>query len=80
MKKIDQRGEGAFSTILLVIFLAGLAYAGYVYLWPMVSGPENPVPQTANSTPVPGDAKAGSPAAAAVQGAEALGELSSGGR
>jgi hypothetical protein len=80
MKNIGQKGEGAFSTILLLVFLAGAAYAGYVYLWPMVSGSEKSAPPTAESTPVPGGAKASSPAGAAVQGAEALGELSSGGR
>lgn len=79
MKNIGQKGEGAVKTILLLVILAGAVYAGYVYLWPMLSGP-SPAPQTAAATPVPGDAKAASPAAAAVQGANALGEISSGAR
>ena len=79
MKTISQKGEGALKTILLLFVLAGAVYAGYVFLWPMVSGPGSQT-ASADATPTPGEAKAGSPAAAAVQGAQAAGDLYSSGR
>ncbi len=79
MKTISQKGEGALKTILLLFILAGALYAGYIFLWPMVSGPGSQS-ASADATPTPGEAKAGSPAAAAVQGAQAAGDLYSSGR
>ena len=79
MITINQKGEGALKTVLLLFILVGAAYAGYVYLWPMLSGPGSQA-TSAGPTPTPGEAKAGSPAAAAVQGAQAAGELYSSGR
>ena len=79
MKTISQKGEGALKTILLLFVFAGAAYAGYVFLWPMLSGPDSQA-ASAGPTPTPGEAKAGSPAAAAVQGAQAAGDLYSSGR
>ena len=79
MKTISQKGEGALKTILLLFVLAGAAYAGYVFLWPILSGPDCQS-ASAGATPTPGEAKAGSPAAAAVQGAAAAGEIYSSGR
>ena len=71
-------GEGMVQNLLFLIVLAGLGYAGYVYLWPMVAGPGTPKTQTA--APAAGDPKPGSMAGAAVQGAAAAGELYSSGR
>ncbi len=84
MKKINQKGEGMVSTILILIVLAGAGYAGYVYLWPMVSGSDKPVPQAASAevTPTPSETtgKAGGMAGAAVQAGQAAGDLYSSGR
>jgi len=77
MKKMNQKGEGMVQNILFVLILAGLGYAGYTYLWPMVSGPSTPAAQTAAPA---GDPKAGSMAGAAVQGAAAAGEVYGSGR
>ena len=80
MKKLDSKGEGPLMPVLIVVILAGLAYAGYVYIWPMVSGPSSQ-PSVAQVTPTPGgEQKAGSMAGAAVQGAQAAGDLLSSGR
>jgi hypothetical protein len=79
MKRLDQKGEGMVSTIILVVVLAGLGYVGYVYLWPMATKADNA--KSANTTPVPAkDAPAGSPAAGMVQGAQAAGEVLGSGR
>ena len=83
MKKINQKGEGLVSTLLILALLAGAGYAGYVYLWPMVSGPDKPAPAAAAQvTPVPAEStgKAGGMAAAAVQAGQAAGDLYSSGR
>jgi flagellar basal body-associated protein FliL len=79
MKKLNSKGEGPLIPVLIIVILAGLAYAGYVYLWPMLSGPSSQ-PSLAQVTPTPGEAKAGSMAGAAVQGAQAAGDLLSSGR
>lgn len=76
MKRLGQKGEGMVQNLLFILVLAGLGYAGYVYLWPMVAGPE----PAAAGTPAAGGAKAGSPAGAAVQGAAAAGEVYGSGR
>jgi|GEM_PF-2894337 len=78
MKKVNQKGEGMVQNLLFLVILAGIGYAGYVYLWPMVSGPSSPATQTA--APPTADQKAGSMAGAAVQGAAAAGEVYGSGR
>ena len=78
MKKLNNRGEGMIQNILFLAVFAGLAYAGYVYLWPKTSSTPAPTSQTAASPT--GDQKAGSMAGAAVQGAAAAGEVYGSGR
>lgn len=78
MKKINQKGEGMVQNLFFLVVLLALGYVGYVYLWPMVSGPSTSVSQTA--VPATGDPKAGSMAGAAVQGAAAAGEVYGSGR
>lgn len=80
MKKLSQKGEGLFQNLFFLAVFLGLAYVGYVYIWPMASGSGN-APTAATAAPNPsGDAKAGSMAGAAVQGAAAAGEVYGSGR
>lgn len=78
MEKLNQKGEGMVQNLLFLLVLAGLGYAGYVYLWPMVSGPSPPASQAV--APAAGDPKAGTMSGAAVQGAAAAGEVYGSGR
>ena len=79
MKRLDQRGEGVVSNLIMLVVVIALGYVGYVYLWPMAVKADSG--QTAAATPVPGrDAPAGSPAAGMVQGAQAAGDVLSSGR
>ena len=79
MKRLDQKGEGMVSNLIVLVVLIALGYVGYVYLWPMAVKADNT--QSANATPVPAkDAPAGSPAAGMVQGAQAAGEVLGSGR
>jgi hypothetical protein len=75
----NQKGEGMVKTLLFLVILGAAGYAGYVYLWPMVTGGNAPAasaPASING----GKPIAGSPAAAAVQGSEAAGEVMGSGR
>jgi len=85
MKTINSKGEGALSNLITLIVLAGLFYAGYVFLRPMFSdsGKTNSQAASSTATPVPAavnQGKAGSMAGAAVQAGEAAGDLYSSGR
>ncbi len=84
MKRLDPRGEGPLMPVLFLVILGALAYAGYVYLWPMVAGTDKPSQQTSSTDPTPTPETkgtlAGSPAAQQVQGAQAAGELMGSGR
>lgn len=75
----NQKGEGMVKVLLFVLILGAAGYAGYVYLWPMVAGGDKPA-ASAPSTINGGQPMSGSPAAAAVQGSEAAGEVMGSGR
>ncbi len=75
----NQKGEGMVKTLLFLLILGAAGYAGYVYLWPMVSGGDTSA-ASAPSTLNGGKAIAGSPAGAAVQSSEAAGEVMGSGR
>jgi hypothetical protein len=75
----NQKGEGMVKALLFLVVLGAAGYAGYVYLWPLVAGADKPA-ASAPSTVNGGQPMAGSPAAAAVQGSEAAGEVMGSGR
>ena len=79
MEKLDQKGGGMVTNLILLAALVGLGYVAYAYLWPMAVKADSG--QATNGTPVPAkDAPAGSPAAGMVQGAQAAGDVMSSGR
>jgi len=67
-------------TLLILLILGAAGYAGYFYLWPMVGGGNNTPAASAPSTLNNGQPIAGSAAGAAVQGAQAAGEVMGSGR
>jgi hypothetical protein len=79
MKKLNQKGEGMVSNIIVLLIVGALGYVGYVYLWPMAVKADSG--QTTNATPGPLKNTGGSsPAANMVQGAQAAGEVAASGR
>lgn len=79
MKISNSKGEGALVNLIFLAVLAGLGYAVYHFWISSDKKAETPgVAPTPTATYSPGGRKAGSMAGAAVQGAEAMGELSGG--
>ncbi len=77
--KFNEKGEGMLKMILLAAILIGGGYFALQYFGFLGNGnPAQTAPQAA-VTPT-GGAMAGSPAAAAVQQSQALGELQGSGR
>ena len=77
--RLDQKGEGLLKMIILALVLIGGGYFALQYFGVLGNGsPAQNAPQAA-ATPN-GGAMAGSPAAAAVQQSQAMGELAGSGR
>ena len=83
MKTINQQGGGLAGTLIVVLLLAGLAAGVYYYFFNGNGANPSQGASVASSglTPTPaGEPKAGSMAGAAVQGAQAAGEVLGSGR
>ena len=77
--KLDQKGEGLLKMIILAAILIGGGYFALQYFGILGNG--TPAQTTPQAAATPGTAPmAGSPAAAAVQQSQALGELQGSGR
>lgn len=77
-----QKGEGIIGLLIFLAVVAGIGYGVYVYFNPTPTG-SGATGQEVSATPTPSNgngAQAGSPAGAAVQGAQAAGELMGSGR
>ena len=77
IRRHNSKGEGQLGLIIFIAFLAAVGYFGWKYFWPKDKPAQAEQPKALDAN---AGARAGSPAAAAVQGAEAAGELLGSGR
>lgn len=75
----NQKGEGLLKLLLILAILIGGGYFALKYFG-VIGGPDSNAAASAPSTLNGGKSIAGSPAAAAVQGSEATGEVLGSGR
>ncbi|HUO56883.1 MAG TPA: hypothetical protein VMV05_01785 [bacterium] len=83
MKTINRKGGGLVGTLIMVLLLAGLAWGAYYFFFNGNGANPSQTASTASGDPTPtpsSEPKAGSLAGAAVQGAQAAGEVLGSGR